>query len=175
MTESVSTLLETLRDVVLKDEDGNTLSLVLREPATERAILDREKSIGTTLPMQLKELLSISNGIGLFGVELMPLSELYYFTEQSIVQFHPWGNGDFDCITTRGCEEGEGRVVFMNHSPHVLSLIELSLASWMRRVVAEVTKKHVLLHPADYRVRDDMGLYGNVLNDLRGVPCELNS
>ena len=65
--------------------------------------------------------------------------------------------------------------MFMNHGPEVSIVIAESLVDWIRGVVTEIKTEGALLHPADYRQRPgDEGMYEKVLNELRGVDCELN-
>jgi len=159
----------------LYDEDEESVQLILNESASEKVLKEYEGRITRAVPCELRELLAMSDGLDLFGLDIMPIDRQDLFETQGLLSFHDWGNGDFDCVVLAGsCVGPEGSIVFMNHSPEVTVPIAESLEKWLLRVVEEITDKGTLLHPSDYRVRHEQGLYAGVLEALSNRDCELN-
>jgi hypothetical protein len=174
MAAEILSLVNTIKAEVLEGEDGELLHVSFRARASEEQLECCEQRLGTRVPHELRSLLALSNGMVLFGQQIMGSAELIHYHKQGLVVFHNWGNGDFDAITTRDGEYPEGSIVFVNHSPDIIVKVESSLSRWLVRVVGEIRKKGTLLHPCDYRMRDEIGVYGHVLDELRGIDCELN-
>jgi hypothetical protein len=167
MSEIVK-FLETLSGTLLPDEDGDMLSI---KKAKGVPILEIQKFEGLhnlLLPETLKDLLLYSNGIKIYGIEIFPLEQMEFFEENMLLSFHPWGNGDFDCISTNPSYH-YGEVYFMNHSITNITLMNISFFDWIIRCVEEIRAKKTLLHPDDYRYRKEDGMYKKVFmgNDLK--------
>jgi hypothetical protein len=158
----ISELLQKYVKVSFLDEDGNALHLKLLKGASLSEILKFEAKNKINLPYELRDLLLFSNGLDLFGQHLLPLEKLEYFSSGNVLMFHKWGNGDFDCITI-GKENAKGKIVFMLHSEEILIPLNISLYEWIRAVISEIKEKGTLLHPYDFTMRKEEGLYKQVL------------
>ena len=167
-------ILAGLHELQVEDEDGDVVRLLVGRPVSEEALQSYEARLGGRLPGEFRDLLAFSNGMNLFGLEIMPVEGQEHFSEQGIISFHNWGNGDFDCIALCSSGHPEGAVLFMNHTPNVLVPISPSLGQWLSAVVDELNEKGAVLHPGDYFVRNEGGIYAHVLESLRGIDCELN-
>ena len=99
-----------------------------------------------------------SNGINLFGQKIFSLEEMEFFNVSNVISFHSWGNGDFDCILIDE-EQKEETVFFMKHSNDALTPVCSSLYNWIKEVIKEIQQKGTLLHPDDYLVRSEEGVY----------------
>ena len=173
---AISNLLDALNSLVLEDEDGNDLLVHTRPGVCERDLQDWEHNNTVHLPAELRDLLTVSNGIGFFGLEIVSVGSLQYFPQAGIIAFHNWGNGDFDCVAASPSAYSEGTVLFMNHSPDVVVPIAASLHEWIERIVGELRTRGAVLHPADYRLSTTTGgVYRLVTGELAGRECELNS
>ena len=166
---TVAEILDSFRELRLENEDGFESLLELETAASKQEIQSREASWGMKLPGQLGELMQVTNGMYLFGLEIMSLGALDEFPEYGLIAFHNWGNGDFDCVTTSSSKYPAGTIVFMNHSPDVTVKVADSLAEWLTRVVQEERDGGVA-HPMDLQ---EHGVYRHVLDELKGVDCEL--
>jgi hypothetical protein len=167
-------ILDSFRNMHLEDEDGEALEFSLEPALSEAELVVHEQATGMRFPLEFRDLLMYANGMNLFGLELMSTDQQTYFSEQGIMSFHNWGNGDFDCISISISSHPVGCVVFMNHTPDVTVRIATCLSEWLERAVQEIRSKGALLHPADYLNSPEQGLYQHVLESLRGVDCELN-
>ncbi len=169
-------ILDSAMNLELEDEDGNRLKLEASVPASERDLNDREGRLGVKIPLELRDLLMFANGLSLFGQVIMSLQEQDYFSNQGLLSFHNWGNGDFDCVAASSSKYPENTVVFMNHGPEISVKIEDNLTAWFEKAINEIRERGVLLHPGDYipNSNADSGLYGGVLAALEGIDCELN-
>lgn len=170
-------ILKSSQELGLKNEDGDILELEVSTPLSEQDVKDRESRLGFEIPEQLRDLMMFSNGLLLFGLQIMSIEEQQYYPVQGLLSFHNWGNGDFDCIATSASDYPEGSIVFMNHSPEITVKIEDTLVEWLAKATDEIRKYGALLHPRDYMTNPDFseGLYGGVLHALAGVDSELNS
>ena len=146
----------------LEDEDGNLIELSLNKGATVEDIREREATWNIELPFELKELLLFSNGIDLFGISIMPLKIMEYFKEEQLLTFHSWDDGDYDCISLNKNNE----IIFVNHSPVNRYFVASSLYNWISEVFKEIETKGTLLHPFDYYIRQEDGLYKTIYNKI---------
>lgn len=167
-------IIESFRGLDLQGEDDEALELETGQPASEEELESRESTWGLRIPTELRELLLYTNGVELFGNEILAANALDGFPKQGLIVFHEWGNGDFDAVATSPSRYSEGAVVFVNHSPDVTVRITDSLSDWLLRAVDEIGKQSALLHPMDYRNKPSEGLYAHVLDELRGIDCESN-
>lgn len=169
---NIQDVISQIANVSLENEDGEEESVGLNEPASSEELKAGSEQFALT--DELSEFYSLTNGMDLFSQEIYDTESLHYYRDYGLIVFHNWGNGDFSCIATKESEFPEGSVLFMNHSPDVLVPIATSLSEWILKVVAEYKEKGTLLHPADYRFRNETGLYSHVIESLRGRDCELN-
>lgn len=91
---------------------------------------------------------------------------------------HAWGNGDFTVMPTRDIDGFRmGSVLFVNHGPDVLALVAENMASWFVQLKVELVHRGEILHPIDYKTGNysPTGCYADVLHQLKGIDCELNS
>ncbi|MNE54312.1 SMI1 / KNR4 family protein [compost metagenome] len=146
---------------VFLNEDGDDLIVELRKGATIEDIARFEIDNGLELPRVLKELLLFSNGINLFGLQILSIQEMEFFPQSKIISFHNWGNGDFDCLSVGG-DYTRGAVVFMSHTEDNLEVVSNSLMEWFAGVIAEIKKEGTLLHPLDYNERQTNGMYKKI-------------
>jgi hypothetical protein len=103
-----------------------------------------------------------SNGIDIFGIEILPLEDMFFFQEEKLVSFHGWGNGDFDCISINS-DESLGKIFFVNHSVDNIIPLCSSITEWILGAIKEVEVNGTLLHPYDYEFREnEEGMYKNV-------------
>ena len=147
------------------DEDGDCLSIELKDGISEDDFQEYENIHRIALPKDLKNLLLFSNGIKIYGIEIYPLLEMNFSEEQMLLVFHSWGNGDFDCISLRQ-DSNYGKIYFANHSIEHLVSMEILLGEWMYLMVKEIQQKGTLLHPIDYSIRNEDGLYKEVFLKL---------
>lgn len=162
----IISLLQDYSSKELLDEDGNKLFIEKAE-AVPMEMLERfEKLHQLRLPDDLRDFLLFSNGINIFGTKIYSLDEMELFPENKVLSFHSWGNGDFDCISVDNGDE-YGRVFFMNHSVSNLVSINISFVEWVFGVIREIECKGVLLHPMDYRIRRETGMYKDVSYKLK--------
>lgn len=156
-------LLQSYAHVVLLDEDGEELKISLSKGTNWETIKKFENKENINLPTELKELLMFSNGLVLFGQQILSLDEMEYFTSDNIVSFHTWGNGDFDCISVSQITK-TNTVYFMSHSVNNLTPIHSSLFGWTKDVINEIQKKGTLLHPYDFTERNEEGIYKSIVS-----------
>ena len=145
------------------DEDGNILNIELRK-GTDFAKIDQiEMRYGMHIPFELRELLLFSNGISIFGIQILPIEAMEFFSYEKKISFHNWGNGDFDVINENG------QIFFCNHSVEALTLISFSLSNWITDLIKEFENFGTLLHPMDYKFNKELqtGLYKKVMYDLK--------
>lgn len=155
-------LLQKFKYEALLDEDGEELRISLSKGVTLKAINDFESKEGIELPTELKELLIFSDGLVLFGQQILSLDEIEYFANEKIISFHAWGNGDFDCIAVNQITK-ENTVYFMSHSVDNLIPIRSSLFGWIKDVINEIQQKGTLLHPYDFAERNEEGIYKSII------------
>jgi hypothetical protein len=158
-------IIENYRRESFFDEDENSLIVELRDGATIESIAKFELDNNIKLPDDLKELLLFSNGIDLFGIHINSLEEMEYFSRSSILTFHNWGNGDFDCLSLGG-DYPRGSILLMFHSEDKLALVSNSLTEWFTGVIAEIKRIGALLHPLDYNERESEGMYKSVSHQI---------
>ncbi len=143
------------------DEDGNCLNIILSVGVSIDKLNEFEQTHDIVLPSELKELLLFSNGVNLFGIELLTFEAMQFFPEEKILFFHNWGNGDFDGINQ------DGEIYFSCHSIETLMPVSSSLSNWIISVVTEIELKGTLLHPLDYSNKENKdGMYRMLLADL---------
>lgn len=143
------------------DEDGNILSVTLYEGVPLTKINELGERYGIHIAPELKELLLFSNGISLFGIEILSIESMEFFHLEKKIAFHNWGNGDFDVI------DEAGQIFFSNHSIETLILVSSSLSNWIVSVIEEIELKGALLHPFDYSNREnEEGMYRKFLDGL---------
>jgi hypothetical protein len=143
------------------DEDDNILNITLYKGAPLIKINELEKRYGVHIASELKELLLFSNGINLFGIEILSIESMEFFHVEKKIAFHNWGNGDFDVI------DEAGQIYFSNHSIEALILVSSSLSNWIVSVIEEIEIKGTLLHPIDYSNREnEEGVYRKILDGL---------
>ncbi len=157
-------------ELTIEDEDGDEIGIELEEPVSAEELEILKEQI--PLNQELVDFLSLTNGMDLFSAELYDTDSLSY--ESGVIVFHNWGNGDFSCIATKHSDFPEGSVLFMNHSPDILVLVASSLGEWLLKVTEEYQEKGTLMHPSDYRFRQESGVYSHVIEALRDRDCELN-
>lgn len=144
------------------DEDGNSLNIILSKGVSLIKIDELEKLHGLNIPSELKELLLFSNGINLFGIEILAVEAIEFFPAEKIISFHNWGNGDFDVINEAD------QIFFCNHSTETLMPVSSSLSHWIVGVIKEIELKGTLLHPLDYSNREgEDGLYRKCVVNLK--------
>ena len=124
-------------------------------------LTDFEQRHRIQLPVDLKELLLYSNGLGLFGTPIQSLEEMELYEDQLLLTFHNWGNGDFDCVSVdRNARYGE--VFFADHSPDKSTPIGLTFCDWISAVIRETEESGTIPHPMDYSLYDKNGIYKSV-------------
>ncbi|TJZ53565.1 SMI1/KNR4 family protein [Sphingobacterium olei] len=144
------------------DEDDNRLNIKVNKGATTEEIHKFESEYGIKIPAELEDLFLLSDGIMLFGIEILPLAETKVFYDRGLLCFHEWGNGDFDCVSF-GDEYPLNSVVFLDHSEDRTAFVIRSFREWILVVINEIGRLGTLLHPMDYLYREEKGLYLNVL------------
>jgi hypothetical protein len=151
------------------------LTLTRRPPASEADIDALRARLPLPLVGSLVEVLRVSDGLDLFGVEVfgtrLPEStneenvrELY---KRRLVPFHDWGNGDFDCLDLTKVVDGETPVAFWNDEMENVFPITHNFARWARASVVEIELYGRLLHPRDYfdpRWENAQGVYESIAN-----------
>jgi hypothetical protein len=143
------------------DEDENSLNIKLNEALPFIRIEEFEVLHNIQFPPELKDLLLFSNGINLFGVEILSIESMEFFSVERKIAFHNWGNGDFDVI------DETGQVFFSNHSIESLIPVSSSLSNWIVSVIEEIELKGILLHPLDYSNRkSEEGIYRKLFKYL---------
>lgn len=136
------------KNVKLSDEDDNPLVIKFFKPIEHESIEIFERNNSISIPSDLKELLLLSNGFSLFGVEVLPFEEMEYFRNSGLLSFHAWGDGNFDCISL-GVDYPLGAIVFMNHSEDNLALFHHNLSDWINELIMEIEDKGVFLQPIE--------------------------
>jgi hypothetical protein len=162
----IKAILEEYSSKTLFDEDGNKLSIEKRPPNSIDELRKFEKGYKVTLPQDLIDFLLISNGIKIFGAEIYSLEEMDFFEDKMLLAFHAWGNGDFDCLSV---DQGafSGTVFFSFHSIDNSISMNISFSEWISKTIREIEHKRVLLHPMDYLIRDEEGMYKDVSLKLK--------
>ncbi len=170
---SIKSIIQTAAETTFLDEDGRQLSTEIDEPLTLEQVERYEARLERSLPDAMRELLLFSDGVTVGGVEIQCASGQEWHDEFGLLAFHSWGNGDFDCLSLE--EDSLGAVFFINHSPAVSVRVADSLETWLAAMLAEMTQRCSVLHPGDYRYREETsGVYAHVLKELSGHDCELN-
>lgn len=162
---NITEIIEFYRKKTFLDEDGNNLIIELREKANIEDISRFEIDNGFEMPEDLKELLLLSNGLVLFGIQIQSLEEIEYLPRSGILTFHNWGNGDFDCLSVGG-DYPKGAIVFMSHSEDKLISVVDNITDWFIRVIAEIKSKGTLLHPLDYDERESEGIFKKISHQI---------
>ena len=164
MSELVN-FIESYCNETFLDEDGDSLIIELKKGVALEDIRKFEIDNGIDIPEGLKELLLFSNGINLFGLQVVSLEEMEFFPNTEMLSFHNWGNGDFDCLSVGG-DYPKGAVVFMSHNEGETVLVSDSLVEWFKGVISEIKKLGALLHPCDYSERESEGMYKNISHQI---------
>lgn len=147
-------VLDKLQMLRLRDEDDDVVTLRINTPASRELIGKFEATHKVQLPGEYKELLMVSDGLDLFGVKLLAISEIIYLSKLHLLVFHEWGNGDCDCLAVEGSELLVGGVFFLRRDLETPVAISPSLSLWIESVVGEVQQIGALLHPNDYAYRN---------------------
>ncbi len=155
-------IINTNRNRYLINEDGDAIMINLNEGVSASDILNFEAANSIKMPENLKELMMMSNGMDLFGLQILSLEEMEFFPNSAILSFHNWGNGDFDCLSFGGVYP-KGAVVFISHSEDDSALVCDSLYEWFNKVIVEIERVGTVLHPLDYTEQATEGLYKNIL------------
>lgn len=150
---------------IILNEDGDNLTIELADAVVIEDISKFEIVNDIEVPEDLKELLLFSNGVNLFGLQILSLEEMEFFPNTGILSFHNWGNGDFDCLSIGGDYPKEA-VVFMSHNEDNTVLVSDNLVEWFKRVISEIKELGTLLHPLDYSERKLEGLYKNISHQI---------
>lgn len=158
-------VMQRARQKVLEDPDGNALRLAVRRGAPARALNELTQKAGTPLPSQFVQLYSWSNGLGLFGFELLGVEEMIIDSGSSgiLCPLHSWGNGDFDylCIASRAVSDGS--ILFARHSTANVRVVAGSLADWLERLMREIEEYGDVAHPGDYLISPERdGVYRHI-------------
>jgi len=154
-------IIESCINETFLDEDGDRLTIKLREAGKAKDILNFELSKGIQLPDDLKKLLLFSNGMNFLGLRILSLEEIEFFPHSRILSFHNWEDGDFDCISING-DYPEGTILFMFHSEDNLEPVCNNLVEWFKEVILEIKKIGSLRHPLDYSNKELEGMYKNI-------------
>jgi hypothetical protein len=139
--KSITKIVEKYKKQIFNDVDGDDITLERNKKASKIAIEKFEKQTGAKLPSQLKELYSFSNGVDLFGSEIVPI---FYEPDFNAFQLHGWGDGDFDYIMENG------KIAFLDNRSRKLVPFAKSLAEWAEKVILEIKKNGTLSHPDDF-------------------------
>jgi hypothetical protein len=159
MPSTIDQLVQSVVRLRYRDEDGAICVGRKRDPLSAGDISRMAARFGQCLPLELKRLLELSNGVSLGVIDVFDVSKLLWFPRSRLIAFHAWGNGDFDCIACMGSAWPQGSVVFMNHGEQRIEHVAASLSTWLTKVIGELQDKGTLLHPADYALRDEPGMY----------------
>jgi hypothetical protein len=99
-------------------------------------------------------------------------AEEVFASDDDIVAFQNWGNGDYDCVNIG--REASGSVWFTNHTPVVRVRIAESVIAWLQSVREELERHESVWHPRDYlNHKNEDGVYATVVRQLAGTQCEL--
>ncbi len=144
-------------------------------PGADRAAIEQFAAQNQGATHDLLALAACSDGARLFGLELIPLDQMWEY-DTGLLQIMNWGNGDIECLVlTDGHHGRAGSVVFTNHSPDVWVTVAESIAQWLGAIADEGARRGGVWHPGDYRGRpEERGVYAGVLPALVGMDCELN-
>lgn len=158
MTErqSYSKFLSNLPSLHVEGEDGEDLVFKGNAGLAPDRIDRWESDRDLKLPKDFREFLLNWNGADLFGLDIKSL-ESWAWPDPGLVDFHNWGNGDFDCLDLR--KPGKAPVVFMDHETGCEVVISPSFGAWLRESLGELNSRGTLRHPMDYRDEADKGLY----------------
>ncbi len=152
---------------VFLDEDGNSLKMDFNDSISTSQLLDFEKTNDLKLPEDLRELLLISNGGNFFGLHILSIDEMMVYSNSGLINFHNWGNGDFDCISLGNIYKA-GTVIFLSHSEYLNFRVSENLGDWLNSVINEIRVNGTLLHPMDFNQRDvEDCLYEKISNKLK--------
>ncbi len=155
MRKNIPELLAAYKGKIFTDEDENEVGLHLEKGASEKRIAAFEKKYNL-LPASYRELLKFSDGVDLFGAEILPLDAIEYYDVYDAFSIHNWGNGDFDLITAGG------KIVFLDNEHEELIPVSNSLHAWLEEVAGEIKARGALAHPEDYLDLKRNGLYKKV-------------
>lgn len=159
---------------------------------SDDAITHLQTRLGVALPADYAAFLRDTDGGAVDDLTLLDAASLMFADDRAtVLPFHDWGNGDFDCfVYSRAAAAGYPvsgavlkanpvpatlRVCFMNHNPGVLVEVAPSFTAWLEAVLAELAAHGDVAHPGDYRSLERDGVHAHVLTALDGVDCELNS
>lgn len=171
---SIPDLLAELGDKTIAGADG-PLRLGLRPPADPAAVDAFLARLPRPLVGSWLELLRISNGLDLFGVEVFGVTppadvnpeDAEELWKRRMVPFHAWGNGDFDCLDLTKVVEGEAPVAFWSEETGNPFPLTHSFERWARAATVEIELFGRLLHPEDYRhpkYANAQGVYESIAN-----------
>ena len=94
MSELVN-FIESYCNKTFLDEDGDSLTIELKKGVALEDIRKFEIDNSIDIPEGLKELLLFSNGINLFGLQVVSLEEMEFFPNTEILSFQHFLRGRF--------------------------------------------------------------------------------
>ena len=154
--------LDSLSQLEILDADGNRNILEMSPGLSRAQVRKWEISNKNTLPEDYLFFIERWNGGFLYGLEILALEEAHYDNDESLLAFHGWGNGDFDCIGL--LPKHSGQIFFVNHENGQISQVSSSFSVWLEKVIEEKQKHKVLCHPMDYIISKPTyrGLYADI-------------
>jgi hypothetical protein len=161
--------LDSVTGRTLRSNLGRSLDIQLRPPIAERDVAALLDAAGVTITGTWREMLTTTNGISLFGVDVLglgpatdPRSVLSYraMLQYNLVPFHDWGNGDLDCLDMTKTMDDEPAVVFWDDKRDTTVMICSGFAKWIGMAVEDLERYGKLLHPDDYRTPEFTGATG---------------
>ncbi len=159
-------LLKIYSDKSVLDEDGLKVGVEFNNGSSIDEILKYQDKNSIALPQNFIEILLYSDGIKLFGLEILSLREMWFFLDSNLIAFHSWGNGDFDCLSL-GKEYPKGKIIFMSRSKSSTAVVSDTLENWFKSVINEIEEFGTLFHPMDYNTRNIEGMYKNVSSKIQ--------
>lgn len=147
--------LKNMLNQTLQDEDGNGLKVITNKGLSSEEIDLYEAKNGIKLPRDFREVFEFSNGLHFFGEEILAIQEQQIISNESLLSFHSWGNGDFDAIVVESNIREKHplrQVVFVCHETGQIVPIAADIKTWIKHVYHEVRTRGVLMHPDDYEI-----------------------
>ena len=165
----ISNFFNSRKNRKILNQDDELVSIEFNPGASEIQIQEIESRYGIHLPLTLREILINSNGMDFYGLHIQSIEEMDYYSNERLLSFHSWGNGDFDCVKIQNGPSTDS-IWFMNHSPIKNYLVINSLFDWFMKVYKELKSYGALLHPMDYRNEMEFnGLYKTISKNIEGV------